>query len=130
LHLYKANILKKKIYDDLSSEGKILHAGFFLGTEDFYKQLCDLPELNLFEMTSIDKTNTLGWNKKTAYERHHNARFVNTAMIVTLTGAVISDGLMNWQEVSGVGGQFDFAYMGHKLPNARFIINCHSTFKG
>lgn len=129
LHLYEAGILKKKINAESDSDGKILLAGFYLGSEEFYQKLRELSETHLFEMTSINKTNTLGWNQLLAEQQHDNGRFINTAMKVTLTGAVISDGLANWQEVSGVGGQFDFAYMGRKLPNTRFIINCHSTYK-
>jgi acyl-CoA hydrolase len=109
--------------------GKILHAGFFLGTNGFYEHLRKLPaqELQLFDMTSVKRVNALDASPELLVAQRQNGRFINSAMMVTLTGAVISDGLSNWQEVSGVGGQFDFAYMTHRLPEARLIINCAAT---
>jgi hypothetical protein len=109
--------------------GKIIHAGFFIGSNDFYRQLKELSieELQQIEMTSIFRTNTLCWSHELSTLQRRQARFINSAMMVTLEGAIISDGLTNWQEVSGVGGQFDFAIMRQKLSNSRFIINCHST---
>lgn len=116
---------------DRLKSGKILHAGFFLGTVDLYKQLHDLSpeELQLFNMTSIARTNSFHWSYKLAQLQHQDARFVNSCMMITLGGVVISDGLHDLQEVSGVGGQFDFVYMAQKLKNARSIMTCPSTRK-
>ncbi|MDR3490550.1 MAG: acetyl-CoA hydrolase/transferase C-terminal domain-containing protein [Gammaproteobacteria bacterium] len=110
------------------TSGKILHAGFFIGSTDFYQQLRNLPaaELQQFDMTRISKTNTM-WSEKLGPLQRIDARFVNASMMFTLEGSIISDGLKDWQEVSGVGGQFDFAVLSQELPLARFIINCHST---
>jgi hypothetical protein len=47
--------------------------------------------------------------------------------MVTLLGGVISDGLENYQELSGVGGQYDFVSMASQLHGARSIITCPST---
>jgi acyl-CoA hydrolase len=109
--------------------GKIIHAGFFLGTNELYQQLRDLPEeVRLqIDMTSIARTNALHWNYDLLEQQRWNARFVNTAMMVTLGGVVISDGLKDMREVSGVGGQFDFINMAQSLATTRSIINCHST---
>jgi acyl-CoA hydrolase len=109
--------------------GKIVHAGFFLGTNEFYQQLRDLPEdvRHQIDMTSISRTNSVHWCYDLLALQRTHARFVNTAMMVTLGAVVISDGLKNMREVSGVGGQFDFVNMAQYLPNARSIINCHST---
>ncbi len=109
--------------------GKIIHAGFFLGTNDFYQQLRDLPDLvrHQIDMTSIARTNSLHWSYDLLALQRTDARFVNTAMMVTLGAVVISDGLKDMREVSGVGGQFDFVNMAQNLPSARSIINCHST---
>ena len=43
--------------------GKIIHAGFFFGSVDLYSTLKNLPtdQLQLFEMTTISRTNTLSW---------------------------------------------------------------------
>jgi len=109
--------------------GKIIHAAFLLGSVDFYKQLANLlsDELKLIDMTSVARTNTLSWSYELSKLQRQHARFVNSAMMVTLGGMVISDGLNNMKEVSGVGGQFDFVSMANHLDNARSIINCHST---
>ena len=50
------------------------------------------------------------------------ARFVNNAMMATLMGAVISDGLENGQVVSGVGGQYNFVAQAFALQGARSIL--------
>ncbi len=97
----------------------------------FYQALNELSEIELSEinMTSVARTNDLLWNPELLTLQRQHARFVNTAMMATLGGAIVSDGLNNLQEVSGVGGQFDFVEMAQKLENARSIINCHSVRK-
>ena len=109
--------------------GKIVHAGFFLGTPKFYDYLRQLPEdlRQQFEMTTISRTNTLQKSYELLTLQRHNARFINSAMMVTLGGVIISDGLADMREVSGVGGQFDFVTMAHNIPSARSIITCRST---
>jgi hypothetical protein len=106
--------------------GKIIHAGFFLGTNDFYNQLRQLTkeEAQLIDMTTIARTNTLSWSPELLRAQRQRARFVNATMMVTLSGGAISDGLKNLQEVSGVGGQFDFVSMAHSLDGARSILMC------
>ncbi len=147
--LYQANILKKKVYDDIELQkllhskkinkntiphnkiksGKIMHAGFFLGSADFYKQLHILSEdeLSQFEMVSIARTNTLLWSPELLKLQRKNARFVNTSLMVNLLGGIISDGLQDYRELSGVGGQYDFVSMAHQLEGAYSIMNCRST---
>jgi hypothetical protein len=51
-----------------------------------------------------------------------DARFVNNAMMATLMGAAISDGLENGQVVSGVGGQYNFVAQAFALRGARSIL--------
>ena len=111
------------------TSGKILHAGFYFGSVDFYQWLRTLSqqELTQIEMTAIARTNTLLWSSKLLTLQRQHARFVNTTLMATLIGGVISDGLTNYQEVSGVGGQYDFVSMAAMLPSARSIINCRST---
>jgi acyl-CoA hydrolase len=109
--------------------GILIHAGFFLGSNDFYQQLRDLTpdQLQQIDMTSIARTNSLNWNYELLSLQRRDGRFINTAMMVTLGSVVISDGLKDMQEVSGVGGQFDFINMAHNLPDGRSIINLRST---
>jgi acyl-CoA hydrolase len=109
--------------------GIIAHAGFFLGTSDLYQQLLDLDERELakINMTAIARTNSLLWDPELLTLQRQHARFVNSAMMVTLGCVLISDGLKNMIEVSGVGGQFDFLDMAANLEGSRSIINCRST---
>jgi hypothetical protein len=48
-------------------------------------------------------------------------------MMVTLTGAAVSDALDNAQVVSGVGGQYNFVAMAHDLDGARSVIALTAT---
>jgi acyl-CoA hydrolase len=109
--------------------GIIAHAGFFLGSTDLYQALLDLSEAELekFNMTFVARTNALLWWPELLKLQRQHTRFVNSAMMVTLGCVVISDGLANMQEVSGVGGQFDFLQMALELEGSRSIINCRST---
>ena len=56
-----------------------------------------------------------------------DARFVNNAMMATLMGAAISDGLENGQVVSGVGGQYNFVAQAFALQGARSILTLEAT---
>ena len=59
--------------------------------------------------------------------QRRDARFVNTAMVVTLLGATSSDQLEDGRVVSGPGGQHDLVAMAHELEGARSIIGVRST---
>jgi hypothetical protein len=111
--------------------GIIAHAGFFLGSSDLYQALLSLSEVELekFNMTFVARTNALLWWPELLRLQRQHTRFVNSAMMVTLGCVVISDGLTNMSEVSGVGGQFDFLQMALELEGSRSIINCRSTRK-
>jgi len=124
----KQKIIESCLGDYLKT-GKIIHAGFFVGSTEFYQQLHDLPcsELQQIAMTSIVRTNTLLWSYELSKLQRQHTRFINFAMMVTLGGAVVSDGLKDLREVSGVGGQFDFVNMAFTLPEARSIIVCRSV---
>lgn len=108
--------------------GIVMHGGFFLGPRDFYQALRDLSkeELQTLCMDSVRQINRLDNSHLQSLQRQH-ARFINTAMMVTLSGAVVSDGLANGQVVSGVGGQYNFVAQAHELPGARSIICVRST---
>jgi hypothetical protein len=126
----KQKIILHCLGDRLKS-GKIMHSGFFFGSVDFYSTLHQLSveELKLIEMSPISRTNRLLWSLELLELQRQNARFVNSALMITLLGGVISDGLNNYQELSGVGGQYDFVSMASQLKGARSIINCRSTRK-
>jgi acyl-CoA hydrolase len=110
--------------------GALLHAGFFVGPRGFYAALRALPEQDRrrFHMTAISYTNQLygeGMAVKVAQRRH--ARFLNSAMMVTGLGAVVSDALDSERVVSGVGGQYNFVAMAHELPGGRALFLVRST---
>src|SRR5690606_41791502 len=68
----------------------------------------DLRQRNRIRMTAISYVNSLLVDEPKKRRARTHARFVNTAMMATLDGAVISDGLEDGRVVSGVGGQHDF----------------------
>ncbi len=109
--------------------GAVIHGGFFLGPEAFYQWLRDMPEMErrLINMRSVTRINQLYGHETLDRLQRRYARFVNTGMMVTLSGAVVSDGLENGTVISGVGGQYNFVSMAHALPDGRSIIQVRST---
>ncbi len=112
-------------------KGILIHGGFFLGPEGFYKDLKAMSEeeRQKIYMTSVLNVNQLYANNRYACEelkslQRRYGRFVNACLMVTLSGAVVSDGLENGQVVSGVGGQYNFVSQAHALPDGRSIIMC------
>lgn len=98
-------------------DGIVLHGGFFLGPRDFYQGLRDMSEAQRREigMTGVNKVNQLDLNPRLYKEQRQHARFINTGIMATLSGAVMSDGLSDGRVVSGVGGQYNFVAMAHQL---------------
>lgn len=109
--------------------GLIAHAGFFLGPPSMYDFLRELSESERkkIRMDRISFVNDLFGRQELKEAQRKNARFVNSGMKVTLTGAVVSDALENMRTVSGVGGQYNFVSMAQNLPGARSIIMIRST---
>ena len=109
--------------------GIVMHGGFFLGPRDFYDSLnaMDEEERKSFCMTSVMFVNQLYGQHELATLQRTHARFINTTMMNTLTGAACSDGLEDGQMVSGVGGQYNFVAMAHELPGGRSILALRST---
>jgi len=124
----KQRVTRECLGEKLKS-GKVMHAGFSFGSVDLYTQLHNLraEQLQEIEMCSIAQTNTLSSSPTLLKLQRQKARFVNSSIMLGLLGNVISDGLSNGKEISGVGGQHDFAIMASELEGARFIINCRST---
>jgi len=110
--------------NDKLKGGIWLHGGFYLGPEFMYEELRELEdgERAGIGMTSIDYINDLQQERELKVAQRRKARFVNSAMMVTLNGAVVSDGLADNQVVSGVGGQYNFVAQAHELPGGRSII--------
>ena len=104
--------------------GIVVHGGFFLGPRSFYDWLREMSqeERDRFCMTGVYKVNQLDHNPRLYKAQRVNARFINTGIMVTLSGAVVSDGLDNGKVISGVGGQYNFVAMAHQLPTGRSII--------
>ncbi len=145
MHLYRAGILCREVFDDealqaqadagrlpesLAGTGAVMDGAFFLGTREFYRFLneLDASERPRFRMTSVGKVNQLyGGREQLDIAQRRHARFINTCMMVTATGAAVSDGLENHQVVSGVGGQYNFVAMAHAMDDGRSILMLRST---
>ncbi len=104
--------------------GIVLHGGFFLGPRDFYEGLRNLSEdeRRLICMTGVYKVNQLDHNPRLYQLQRVHARFINTGIMATLSGAIVSDGLADGRVVSGVGGQYNFVAMAHQLATGRSIL--------
>jgi acyl-CoA hydrolase len=116
-------------YGQRLERGAVIHAGFFLGPNEFYDWLRALPEAErrLISMRSVTKINQLYGHEELDRLHRRDARFINTAMKVTLLGATSSDALEDGRVVSGVGGQYNFVAMAHELPGGRSVIQLRST---
>src|SRR5476651_1478600 len=123
LDLYRAGILKREVNNTL------LHAAFFVGSKAFYQGLRDLTEAERakFQMTEVSYVNELYGDEAIKRAARVRGRFVNNAMMATLLGDVISDGLDNGKVVSGVGGQYNFVAQSFALEDARSIIMLRAT---
>jgi hypothetical protein len=123
LGLIDAGILKREV------DGVVLHGAFFLGPKSFYRALREMtPEqIARIQMMAVSFTNELYGNEDLKRRARVDARFVNSAMMATLMGAAISDGLEDGQVVSGVGGQYNFVAQAFALPGARSILTVEST---
>jgi len=143
MHLYQAGILKRGVVDDLEhmrainagerpspDDSALMDGGFFLGSSVFYDFLRNLSsdEKQRFRMHGVGRINQLyGGREALEIAQRTGARFVNTCMMMTATGAAVSDGLKDHQVVSGVGGQYNFVAMAHAMDDGRSILMLRST---
>ncbi len=113
------------------THGVVAHGGFFLGPAEFYQRLRDMPDKRRarLPMTSVGRINQLYGGERLDRAQRLHARFINSSLMVTLNGAVVSDGLADGRVVSGVGGQYNFVAMAHALPGGRSIIKVRATRK-
>ncbi|MDZ7791347.1 MAG: acetyl-CoA hydrolase/transferase C-terminal domain-containing protein [Xanthomonadales bacterium] len=147
MHLYRAGILKREVFDDLelqqranagealeqAGSGAIMDGGFFLGSGEFYRFLRELDDAERprFRMHGVGRINQLyGGNEALEVAQRRHACFINTCMMVTATGAAVSDGLADHQVVSGVGGQYNFVAMAHAMDDGRSVLMLRSTRTG
>lgn len=123
LALIAAGVLKRDI------DGVLLHAAFFLGPKSFYRSLREMqPELlDRIQMVPVSFTNQAYGDEDAKRRARVDARFVNNAMMATLMGAVVSDGLDNGQVVSGVGGQYNFVAQAFALEGARSMLTLEAA---
>jgi acyl-CoA hydrolase len=143
LELYRCGVLKRKVHPEATiqrrlnagdtreaAQGRhVAHACFFLGPHTFYDALrrMDRCEREQFCMTGIAFVNQLHGQEALKRLQRRDARFVNTGLIVTLSGAVTSDAMEDGRVVSGVGGQYNFVTMAHALEDGRSILLIRST---
>jgi Acetyl-CoA hydrolase/transferase C-terminal domain len=123
LGLIDAGILTREV------DGVVLHGAFFLGPKSFYRALREMtPEqIARIQMMPVSFTNELYGEEDIKRRARIDARFVNNAMMATLMGAVISDGLEDGQVVSGVGGQYNFVAQAFALEGARSVLTVEAT---
>lgn len=123
LELLRAGILKREV------EGAVLHGGFFVGPRSFYAALREMDEdtRSRIHMRGISWINALYGDEQAKRTARVDARFVNSAMMVSLLGATVSDGLEDGRVVSGVGGQYNFVAQALELEGARSIITLPAT---
>jgi Acetyl-CoA hydrolase/transferase C-terminal domain len=123
LGLMDAGILKREV------DGVVLHGAFFLGPKSFYRALREMTgeQLARIQMMPVSFTNQLYGDEESKRRARVDARFVNNAMMATLMGAVVSDGLEDGQVVSGVGGQYNFVAQAFELRGARSVLTLEST---
>ncbi len=110
--------------------GRYLHGAFYLGSRELYRWLAALGDED-FEglcMTRVSFINELyGGREALDIAQRFDARFFNTCMMQTLSGAAVSDGLADGRVVSGVGGQYNFVAMAHAIPNGRSALMLRSV---
>jgi Acetyl-CoA hydrolase/transferase C-terminal domain len=123
LGLIDAGILKRAV------DGVILHGAFFVGPQAFYRALREMKpeELSRICMMPVSFTNALYGDEEGKRRARIDARFVNNAMMATLMGAAVSDGLESGQVISGVGGQYNFVAQAFELADARSVLALEAT---
>lgn len=123
LHLFEKGIIRREV------DGAAIHAGFFVDCRDFYDRLRALPEAqrDKIRMMPVSFTNQLYGDETSKRAARTDARFVNAAMKVTLLGGAVSDITSSAQEVSGIGGQFNFIEQAFALDGARSILTLPAT---
>ena len=143
LVLADAGFVRRKVYPDVATQeqanagllddaaqpdGISIHGGFFVGPRSFYQRLQDmtLAKRQAFNMTRISYINELYGQEELKRLQRLDARFINSAIVVTLLGAGVADQLEGGRVLSGVGGQYNFVAQAHALEGARAILMLRS----
>jgi hypothetical protein len=123
LGLIDAGVLTREV------DGVRLHGAFFVGPKSLYRALREMPAEHLarIQMMPVSFTNQLYGDEEAKRRARVGARFVNNAMMATLMGAAVSDGLDDGQVVSGVGGQYNFVAQAFALEGARSVLTLEAT---
>lgn len=123
LELFEAGVIDRDV------DGCAIHAAFFVETRDFYRRLCEMaPERRArIGMVPVSFTNQLYGDEAGRRAARRQARFVNSAMRVSVLGDVMSDAVADGRVVSGIGGQFDFMEQALALDDGRAIIVVPAT---
>lgn len=121
--LLDGGILKRAV------DGVVLHGAFFLGPKSFYRALREMPpdQIARIQMMPVSFTNALYGDEEDKRRARLDARFINNAMMATLLGAAVSDGLEDGEVVSGVGGQYNFVAQAFALRDARSVLTLEAT---
>ncbi|GAA0709206.1 acetyl-CoA hydrolase/transferase C-terminal domain-containing protein [Dokdonella soli] len=146
MHLRRAGILTRKVYDDPDVQraldagvaveperlrgGHYLKGAFFLGSKEFYAWLRELEgeDHSGLVMSRVSDVNQLyGGRERLDAAQRRDARFFNTCMVANLLGAATSDALEDGRVVSGVGGQYNFVAMAHALDGGRSVLLLRAT---
>lgn len=130
MHLRKAGVLVRQIFDKDEQARRYLHGAFFLGSKEFYHWLQNLKDEDFagLSMTRVSKVNDLYDEHELALRRQRkNARFFNTTMKVSLLGEAASETLDDGSVISGVGGQYNFVAMSRELPDSLSVLLLKST---
>jgi acyl-CoA hydrolase len=126
----KKNLVEiKKLLGKKLKKGQIVLGGFYLGPESFYNALNEMSEeeRSQFGMSGVEKVNQLYGDSELRTLQRKGGRFVNSGMMVTLNGSIVSDQLEDGRIVSGIGGQFNFVAMAHAIPDAKLIMAIRAT---
>lgn len=130
MHLRKAGVLVREIFDKDEQARRYLHGAFFLGSKEFYHWLQNIKGEDFagLSMTRVSKVNDLYDEHELALRRQRkNARFFNTTMKVSLFGEAASETLDDGSVISGVGGQYNFVAMSRELSDSLSILLLKST---
>ena len=119
----------KKLLGKHLKNGQVILGGFFLGPEAFYNELNAMSEeeRSQFGMSGVEKVNQLYGDAELRSLQRKGGRFVNSAMMATLNGSMVSDQLEDGRVVSGIGGQFNFVIMAHAIPDGKLIMALRAT---
>ncbi len=125
LDLFEAGIIRREV------DGAAIHAGFFVDARQLYSRLRDMPKSDRakIQMMPVSFTNALYGNEVAKRAARQKARFVNSAMQISLLGDAMSDAAQPGDVVSGVGGQFNFVEQALALQNGHAILTLPATRK-